>query len=347
MKRNATRFLLAATICVAALANPAAAADVGIKTIATDAPHRGRSIETLIWYPAAAGGTEESVGDNPLFVGVPARRDAPMAEGRFPLVVVSHGSGGNAANLSWLATALAEQGFIVAAPNHPGTTSGDSRPSDTIKLWERPADLSAVLSGLLADAEMGGRIDARHVGLAGFSLGGYSVLATAGARVDANAYAAYCDTNNEMPDCVWFAKGGVELHRDLDTARVNRSHRDARFSSVVSIDPALAQAYAKESLAAMDIPALVINLGRPGDNVPLGIDAAALLKHLPGAEYRTIADGFHFSFLGVCKPNGKQVLAAEGETDPLCEDGGGRQRPEIHRELASMIAGFFKAKLTN
>jgi predicted dienelactone hydrolase len=343
MNRNALGFLLAAAVCFAA---PASAGDVGIKTIGTDAPHRGRSIETLIWYPAAAGGTEESVGDNPLFVGVPALRDAPMAEGRFPLIVVSHGSGGNAANLGWLATALAEEGFIVAAPNHPGTTSGDSRPSDTVKLWERPADLSAVLTRLLADAEMGQRIDTRHVGLAGFSLGGYTVLASAGARVDAETYAEYCDTNKEpVSECGWFAKGGVDLHR-LDKPRVNRSYQDARFASVVSIDPALAQAYTKESLAAMAVPTLVINLGGPG-KIPLGVNATKLVKIVPGAEYRTVADAVHFSFLGVCKPNGKQVLAAEGETDPLCDDGGGRPRAEIHKELASMIVGFFKTKLMN
>lgn len=340
MRRMTAALMLVTTI----LTGSAMAGDVGVKTIAVQAAHRDRPIQTLIWYPAVAGGLVENVGDNPLFEGVPALRDAAMAEGLFPVIILSHGSGGNAANLGWLATALAEEGFIVAAPNHPGTTSGDSTPAETVKFWERPADLSAVLTQLLADEEMGERIDRRNLSLAGFSLGGYAVLTTAGARADAKAYARYCDTNTEkMSECAWLAKGGVDLHQ-LDDPRVNQSNLDARFTSVVAIDPGLAQAYREDSLAEINIPTLVINFGRPG-KVPLAVDSQRLVKIIPHSEYRTIADAIHFSFLGICKANAAAVLAAEGETDPLCDDGGGRPRKAIHDEIIGMVSGFLKAKL--
>lgn len=346
MKRFAFGLLFAGVVFCHDIAAQALAGDVGIRTIRVVAPHRENTIQTLIWYPAAAGGVTENVGDNPLFVGVPAMRDAPMAEGQFPLVVVSHGSGGNAANLGWLATALAAEGFVVAAPNHPGTTSGDSLQKETVKVWNRPADLSAVLTQLLADGEIGKRIDGKHINLAGFSLGGYTVLAAAGARVDAEAYARYCDTNKEpVSECAWLARGGVDLHH-LGKKLFNQSNLDARFSSVVSIDPGLAQVFTRESLVAMSVPTLVINLGQPG-KIPLAVDATQLVKSIPGADYRTIADAVHFSFLGICKPNAKQVLADEGETDPLCDDGGGRARRAIHADIASMVVGFFKDKLTH
>lgn len=336
------RLTAALMFATALFAGEAIAGDVGIKTIKVEAPHRDWPVQTMIWYPALPGGIDESVGDNPLFEGVHARRDAPIAEGRFPLLVLSHGSGGNSANLGWLATALAEEGFIVAAPNHPGTTSGDSTPVQTVKFWERPADLSAVLTRLLSDREIAGLIDRKRITVAGFSLGGYAALTTAGARADAKAYAHYCDTNPEkMSECAWLAKGGVDL-RTLEEARVNQSNHDPRFTSVVAFDPGLAQAYQADSLAALAVPALVINFGNPG-HIPMAVDSAELVKLIPDAEYETIADAIHFSFLGVCKPNAAAILAAEGETDPLCDDGGGRPRKAIHNEIASKVLRFLKA----
>jgi predicted dienelactone hydrolase len=335
---------MCALMFATAFATTAEASEVGFKTMRVAAEHRPSGIETMVWYPAGKGGAEDKIGDNPLFVGVPAMRDAAIPDGRFPLVVISHGSGGNAANLSWLADALAQAGFVVAIPNHPGTTSGDSHPDQTVQIWNRPADLSAVLTSVLDGPDWKGRIDRKHVSLAGFSLGGYAVLATAGARVNADDFARYCDANNEpISDCAWYAKGGVDLHQ-LDAPRFNQSNRDSRFAAVVAIDPALAQAYVPESLAAIPVPALVINLGTPR-TIPAGVDGSALVKHIPGAAYRAIADAYHPSFLGVCKPDWKAVLAAEGETEPLCDDAGGRPRTAIHDEISGMVVGFLKETL--
>ena len=337
---------LAALICTTAFATMAEAGDVGFKTMRIAAAHRPGGIEAMIWYPAGPGGVEDKIGDNPLFVGVPAMRDAAIPDGRFPLVIVSHGSGGNAANLAWLADGLARAGFVVAIPNHPGTTSGDSHPDQTVQIWNRPADLSATLTAVLDGPDWKGRIDKSHVSLAGFSLGGYAVLAAAGARVNADDFARYCDGNTEkISDCAWYARGGVDLHA-LDAQRFNQSNQDRRFSAVVAIDPALAQAYADESLGAMRLPVMVINLGAPG-HIPQGVDAAEVAAKIPGADYRTIADAYHPSFLALCKPDWKAVLAAEGETEPLCDDAGGRSRTAIHDEINGMITGFLKETLTN
>ena len=68
------------------------------------------------------------VGDNKVFYGRPIQTGANLADGKFPLVVLSHGLGGNQYNISWLATALVTHGYIVAGVNHPGTTSGDFAP---------------------------------------------------------------------------------------------------------------------------------------------------------------------------------------------------------------------------
>jgi predicted dienelactone hydrolase len=89
-------------------------------------------LRTTIWYPAAAGAREEAqwVGPRILpFVSVGnAAPDAEPAAGPLrPLILLSHGFGGTASDLAWLGAALAADGFIAAAVNHPGTMA-----------WRRP-----------------------------------------------------------------------------------------------------------------------------------------------------------------------------------------------------------------
>jgi predicted dienelactone hydrolase len=323
------------------------AGDVSFKSFTVEDASRKRSIETLVWYPAKAGGELTNLGDNPLFKGVPVLKDASIADGPFPLVVLSHGSGGNAANLGWLAKPLVEAGFMVAAPNHPGTTSGDSHPAETVLIWNRPMDLSAVLTGVINNSDFGKHVDQRNISVVGFSLGGYAALAAVGARVNADAIAQYCDdvNKNSISDCRWYAKGNVDLHK-LDTLHVNQSNLDNRFSTVIAIDPALAQAFVGESLSALKARTLIINLGSPA-KIPLGVDASKIVNKIPGAQYHVIADAWHPSFLGECKPNGKEILRSEGDEEPLCDDGGGRSRAEIHDEIFGRMLGFLKSKLTN
>jgi hypothetical protein len=44
----------------------------------------------------------------------------------------------------------------------------------------------------------------------------------------------------------------------------------------------------------------------------------------------------HFSFLGECRPHGREILADEHESDPLCDDDG-RARTELHDEIAAKV----------
>jgi predicted dienelactone hydrolase len=41
-------------------------------------------------------------------------------------VLLSHGSGGDASNLTWLAEALASHGYLAVAMDHPGDRFGDT-----------------------------------------------------------------------------------------------------------------------------------------------------------------------------------------------------------------------------
>lgn len=330
-------FLMA--LCFLAHALPALAQQgPGFQQRSLPAPHRARALEVLLWYPAPAGGSAVSVAENRLFYGSAARQGAPVAKGRYPLVLVSHGMGGHAAGLGWIASPLAQSGFIVAAVNHPGSTTGDVSAAAAVQVWQRPADLSAVLTALLADPAWAAHIRPEKVGVLGFSLGGYTALALAGARVGLADYVRYCDVpvpaGTVVAECPWFARGGVDL-RQLDATRFGQDHRDPRIRAVVAVDPGLAQAFVADSLRRIDIPVQIINLGQSGQ-IPLAVAAAPLAALIPAARYATVPDAAHFSFLGVCKPGGAALLASEGD-DPVCDDGGGRSRAEIHRELLHTV----------
>jgi predicted dienelactone hydrolase len=94
-------------------------------------PSRTGLVRLHLWYPTDSDAAPVLVVQNGLFYGTHVRPDAPPVGDALPVVVLSHGSGGNAERLGWLAGYLASQGMIVAAPDHPGTTSGDSDPFRT------------------------------------------------------------------------------------------------------------------------------------------------------------------------------------------------------------------------
>ncbi|MGE6782048.1 alpha/beta hydrolase family protein [Ensifer adhaerens] len=335
---------LPAAVFILAVATPAQAHDVGVREISVPAPERGRDLAVSIWYPAAAGGETTLVGDNQIFKGTEAARNAPSLPGPFPLVVVSHGSGGRVQAMSWLATALAEAGFIVAGPNHPGTTSGDSTPANTPKLWERTADLSAVIDKLTGDDEWNKFIDADRIAVLGFSLGGSTAMEISGAQASLDAYARYCDSYKKW-DCAWFSGGRGYVDdipvavdkldlRTIDKARFEQSALDRRIKAAVLVDPGLAQAYREESLTKIEIPMHFINLGS-AETIPLAVASKPLAALTPKGSYAAIAGADHFSFLPECKEGATERLKSVGEVDPICEPTG-RARTDIHADIIKL-----------
>lgn len=331
-------FLMAAFLT---LPQVASAFEAGAVWTEITPAHRQKPVRVLITYPATGDGDLARLGADAVFTGVPVRRNATHADGRFPLVILSHGSGGNAASLGWLGARLAGEGFIVAAPNHTHTTSGDSIPSENFRMPERPKDISALIDKMLADPLWSRHIDADRIGAIGFSLGGASVLLAAGARASLDDYKAYCQTMHAPEsDCAWFRRGGVDFN-DIDRAAFEASGREGRIAAFVAVDPGFAPAWRSADLAGINIPALVINLGE-GNAIPPAVRADALARQIPGADYATIPGAVHFSFLGTCTPEGGEVLKAYGEADPLCEDGGPVPREELHEHILSRITAFLR-----
>ncbi|TPM30814.1 alpha/beta fold hydrolase [Mesorhizobium sp. B2-3-4] len=318
----------------------------GVRHVAAPSMERGGDLDVTVWYPAEPGGVTVTLGDSELFTGTAAAQNAPISQGRFPLILLSHGAGlaGTPQAMSWIATPLARQGFIVAAPTHPGNGGKNRSAAETIKLWLRPADLSATLDAMEKEPSFRDHIEEGKVGALGLSMGGSTALAIAGARIDPKRLAAYCDTDLLNASlCGWIRHSGVDLHA-LDMRLAGRDNSDRRIRFAMAIDPAPSDVFDAASLAGIRIPLDIVNLGQPG-KIPVTADASGIAKAISNSSYSTIDDASHYSMFGVCKPGAPALVISEEIGDPVCDDGGGRPRDEIHAQLVEMTAAAFNRAL--
>lgn len=301
-----------------------------------------RPLHVSLWYPTAASGSTESIGENRAFYGINAQRDAAPTTGTHALVVLSHGYGGNWRNLNWLADQLAQQGYIVAAPDHPGTTTMDRNPATAAQLWERPRDLTRVIDLLLDNPALAGRVDSRRIAAIGHSLGGWTVMALAGARFDCEQFINDCQTNPQLIACKIHGDLGIGRTPDA-SASLDSDLADTRVKAVVSLDLGLARGFTPPSLAALNKPVLLIGVGTDINGLPSKQESGYLAANLPvgTARYVQIADATHFSFMQSCKPGAAALIEADAPGEGIvCRDGTGRDRAAIHQQVAGLISAF-------
>ena len=228
------------------------------------APKHDRELLVDLWYPvpAAPGALPEMYSATltaeppapPTRFSIPgiALRDATPVEGRFPLVVVSHGYDNAAVALSWLTENLASKGYVVAAIHHSDPPITD-RAKFAEPLLRRPLDIAFVAKTLqrtLADA---GQIDASRVALIGYSMGGYGVLTAGGGELDPESPAAKLIPGGLLAP---YARGGASID----------AIRAPNVKAIVVLAPAggSLKAWGTEGLRAITAPLMLIAGDRDG-----------------------------------------------------------------------------------
>jgi predicted dienelactone hydrolase len=335
------KYSLITAVSISVLLNAAQANDmIGFKETEIPDATGERPLHVSIWYPTSENGPIAQIGENKVFYGVPAIKDGKPGSNAHPLVVLSHGYSGSWRNLGWLAAELVNQGYVVAAPDHPGTTSFDRSPAQAAKLWERPRDLSRVIDTLVMDQSLAGAIDLTRIAAIGHSLGGWTVTALGGGRFSTEVSAQDCKTQAGPQACALAAELGIVPGAK---SRLDGDLSDARIGAIVSLDLGLARGFTPESLSAFPVPALVISAGVDMDDMPIKRESAYLAATLPPATSLSveIPDATHYSFMQICK-NGAVALIEEDEPGwgKVCKDGGFRDRKTIHHEVADLIRVF-------
>ena len=321
------------------LAGSHAAADqAGYRFLEIDAPHHGRTLETAVWYPSDGSGNRIAFGQNPVFRGVSVLDGAEIAEGQYPLVLLSHGMGGTIRSLSWLSAGLAERGAIVISVNHPNSTWRDFDLAVSLQHWTRVLDLTHVLDWALSNDGMAPHVDQTRIMAAGFSFGGWTALSMGGLRANHQGFVDACRTLGEaLQLCEELLSDAIGLS-SMDPGPWNASYRDDRVTHVVAIDPGLVWGLNRSDTGELIDEVTLIGLGA-GESRLLAtdFDASGLLELLPGVRVSRIRPATHFTALPVCNPAGEEILREEND-DPVCTDPAGTDRGAVHDSILSQIA---------
>jgi predicted dienelactone hydrolase len=327
-------------------AGAAPSSNVAYRKIDVQDSPTGESFPVALWYPTRAASASLFLNDRLSACRLPAMLcrwvafemqvadNAPPADGKFGLVVISHGAGGFSLLHRDLAMALASHGYVVAAPTHP---RGQGNDISGIDVWVgRPRQVSRVIDAALEDTQLGPHIQRERIGVVGHSNGGYTALAVAGARPNPQAILAHC---RQHPDDTRFCSSGGAATREATrkSGAIPDVH-DARVRAIVVMAPNAAP-FTDDALARVAVPVRVYGAERD-DLTLVRYHAERLAKALPpGTEYILIKGAGHFSFVTTF-PWALRIVAGEGARDPK-----GFDRDALHAAMNPEIVDFFDRKL--
>lgn len=324
------------TLTISLIAGTALADQVGLQVTTAHMPHHGRSTEMAVFYPTKDQDPTQLWAENPVFQGQEVQQDAAVAPGSHPVVLLSHGMGGNPRSIAWLAHGLAAEGAVVISVAHPNTTWRDFDLSKGIAHWTRALDLSRALDVVLDDPDFSDTLDLDRVMAAGFSYGGWTALSLGGARGNQAGLLSACAENPDIFLC-------EDIMGDLNVAGFapedwNDSYADPRVTSVFAIEPGFVWGPQAQDLAQMVDQVTLIGLGAGADRLnATDFEASGFEQLLPDAQAHWIAPGVHFTAMPLCKPAGAAILAAEAD-DPVCTDPEGTDRAQVHAQIIAMAA---------
>ena len=229
---------------------------------------------------------------------------------RGPLIVLSHGFGADRFFLNYLGEHLASHGYTVASVEHPGSNveallslpadpniaSEPSRLLPATEFLDRPRDVSFVLDRL---AEISDRPDSRYsnlfntedVTIIGHSLGGYTGLALAGAKLDLRSLQSFCQNIQPLgvSPADWLQCAAVDLEEQ--TADLS----DNRITRVMAMNPLTGQLFGEAGLSAVSVPTLLLT-GTADSVTPTLDQQLSPFTQLTGEKYLlAVIGGTHLS----------------------------------------------------
>jgi predicted dienelactone hydrolase len=316
-------------ICLTANLSHAASADwgAGLRFIHLKDPVTHTMMSAAVFYPTKAITGSTAIG--PLEIA--AVQDAPLRQGRYPLVLLSHGNAASMLSQHDIASALAKRGFVVAAIEHPGDNFRDESGLGTDRVWVgRNLQLIALLDFLLAHPDFAQQLDPTQIGVAGFSAGAYTALLMIGAKPKFDLLQTYCERHKSV---LCSHNSRVRVSSPPFTVQA-----DARVRAAFIMSPVGAFF---DSTSLSDIKAPVYIYAAANDSIlPIQSNVLPLHKALQTiVNYSEIPGADHFIFLSPCTAKMKAI------TPKLCTDPQGVDRVEIHQKLIVDAADFFREYL--
>lgn len=258
----------------------------------------------FVMYPAAGAHGAYEVGPFTVIAGL----NAPVAMGQFPVVIISHGSGGNRLGNLTLAQGLVEVGYVVLMPEHFGNNRDDNfLEGKTRNLELRPRHVSLCIDDIAGNEILTGAVLPDQVAVVGHSMGGYTALAVAGGQV-------WNGARKQVP-----------------------TQADARVRGLVLMAPATAWFTPKGALANVTVPMLIYQAEHdpftPPEHVARVLDQVPDLTNITQS---TVENAGHFSFLS---PFPEDMTSPDF---PPSQDPDGFDRVVFHRRMVGEIIGFLE-----
>ena len=267
---------------------------------------RNRSMVAHVWYPIDPRTKTEVVGKSGPFVPVRAGLNQAISKEKknFPLVLLSHGSGGTAAKLFWLTESLVTNGSVVIGVDHPGNMTGDNSAEGIMNPWQRALDLSFCLEKLSQHEMLKPYLDLSRVSAIGHSAGGATVLLLAGARLSADRFTSpipNCATSKDPYVLKFCAQIQAMDLKSVSKQAIEGDYRNKTITAVVALDPGFARSFDPKSFKLLTTKILVIGADKqpaPEDQ----IFSREFREMLPRDAFEILPESIHMTFLQPCKP---------------------------------------------
>ena len=322
--------LIAALACAAVALPVAAQNSTGFREIKSEQFVFG------VWYPAKEMPQKMRLGPFEVEYAKNAKPDGGM----LPLAVLSHGANGYYRNHHLTASYLAQNGFIVAAPQHGkiGRKFSD--------MTNRVSEIKKTIAALQQEPDFKGVLDAGNINAIGYSRGGAAVLAAAGVNINISAYQRHCAKNYETDKNAcggfpWWARAFLQIKSAYfagsEDEILDFSQTSAPFQKIILVAP-VGQAADASSLATMRAKTLILQIEND-EQLRAPHHSEYLRDNLPPdkTEHMLIKNAHHFAFTA---PFPKWL--AEKENIPAALDPPGFSRRQFIAEINEKILRFLK-----
>ncbi len=308
---------------------------IGVRTVTFFDKSRERPIITEIFYPAdpkAQTKVPESVWKRE-----PEARDSLLSieKDKYPLILFSHGYQSDRFNSMWFIYGLVKKGYIVASLEHYGETWHQSLPKEILKPWNRPMDVSFVITEILNDSFLKGKIDADKIGFAGFSKGGLTGIWLAGGQSENFDVKKIL---SKFPIQAIEEEPSITDNINFDVAK--KSFFDPRIKAYFLMAPSFGFIFDEAGLKQIKKPVFIVS-GSEDEVVNIHENAEYYAKYIPKHTLWIIPGKVgHYVFLSEPSMFGRKELSSK-----LIIDDSSVNRAKIHKDVEAAVIKFFNSSL--
>jgi predicted dienelactone hydrolase len=220
-----------------------------------------------------------------------------------PVIIFSHGFGSIRTDLRYLAEHLASHGYVVVALEHPGSNEantnlalqGKTRVVRPQEFLYRPQDISFVLDELeklnqTANNPLQGKLATTNAMVVGYSFGGGTALALAGAELQLEHLKQRCKKNLTI---LSLAEAMQCIAQELPENTYQL--RDTRIKQAIALNPTTSLIFGETGLTKVQIPTLVL-AGSADKTTPALTEQIVGFDKIPSPKWLVgIVGGTHLS----------------------------------------------------